>query len=89
MKDRNPKAILLQDYHAPDYRIERVALCFKLYAEKTVVESKIDLTASDLEAVTRPPLVLHGEQLSLQHLLRQSNQNDYYYQSYQRRISQY
>jgi len=69
MKDGNPKAILLQDYHAPDYRIERVALCFKLYAEKTVVESKIDLIASDLEAATRPPLVLHGEQLSLQQVM--------------------
>jgi len=69
MKDGNPKAILLQDYHAPDYRIERVALCFKLYAEKTVVESKIDLTASDLEATSRPPLVLHGEQLRLQQLV--------------------
>jgi|TARA_B110000977_G_scaffold40754_1_gene54840 aminopeptidase N len=69
MKDGNPKAILLQDYLAPDYRIERVALCFKLYAEKTVVESKIDFVASDLEAAVRPPLVLHGEQLKLKQVM--------------------
>lgn len=54
--------IYRKDYLAPDYIVNQVFLCFKLQAESTLVESKLQLAKKHADA---GPLILNGEALEL------------------------
>ncbi|MDW3096167.1 MAG: aminopeptidase N [Gammaproteobacteria bacterium] len=73
MKEGNPKAIYLKDYHQPDYLINKVDLCFELFDEKTLVHAELHIH-SNQSASNKKHLVLHGEQLKLIHVKIDDNQ---------------
>ncbi len=61
MKDAAPKMILLNDYQAPDWRIESLELVFELDPEATRVLSRLQVRRID--GVAGAPLRLYGEGL--------------------------
>jgi aminopeptidase N len=64
MREAQPAAILLRDYQAPAYLLERTELQFQLYEDHAVVDSRLQFHRNaDLPAAA--PLQLHGEELEL------------------------
>jgi aminopeptidase N len=61
MRTEEPRAIRLQDYKAPDFHIEKVALDFALDPDATRVTATLDIVRRGDDA----PLVLNGEHLKL------------------------
>lgn len=59
----SPKAILLRDYQAPPYWIEKVDLDFDLHDAGTIVTARLSLRRND--DVPAGPLVLDGQELEL------------------------
>ncbi|MBK1691663.1 aminopeptidase N [Ectothiorhodospira mobilis] len=65
MKDAAPRAIRLEDYAPPQWRVDAVYLDFALDPEQTRVRSRLELT----RLVDDPaPLVLNGQDLGLEGL---------------------
>ncbi|TQV81001.1 aminopeptidase N [Exilibacterium tricleocarpae] len=64
MKDFQPRAILLRDYRAPDYWIDKTDLHFSLAEEATDVTAELMLRRN-AEAAAGAPLVLHGQDMEL------------------------
>ena len=65
MKDATPRAIRLEDYAPPQWRVDTVHLDFHLDPERTRVRSRMELT----RLVDAPaPLVLNGQELGLEGL---------------------
>ena len=62
MRTEEPRAIRLQDYRAPDYRVEKLGLDFNLEPEATRVTSTMQILRT---TPTPAPLVLNGEHLKL------------------------
>jgi aminopeptidase N len=62
MRTEEPRAIRLQDYRKPDYRVEKLALDFKLDPQTTRVASKMEVVRIGEKGA---PLVLNGEHLKL------------------------
>jgi aminopeptidase N len=62
MRTEEPRAIRLTDYRAPDYRVEKLSLTFKLEPEATRVASTMEIVRRAKDA---SPLVLNGEHLKL------------------------
>ena len=58
-----PKTVRLEDYRAPDYRIETTDLSFRLIADATIVRARIHLVRRTALPVGQ--LVLAGEELEL------------------------
>jgi aminopeptidase N len=65
MRTDTAKAILLSDYRAPDWLVERVDLDFSLHPTQTQVRATLRLTPN---AGTPAPLVLDGDGLTLKSL---------------------
>ncbi len=65
MRTEEPRAVRLQDYRAPDYRIAKIALDFVLDPDATRVTSRMEIVRN---AQTPQPLVLNGEHLKLRGL---------------------
>ena len=61
MKTTEPRAIRLEDYHPPDYRITEIALDFVLDPEATRVSAAMKVARTGADA----PLVLDGKNLKL------------------------
>jgi aminopeptidase N len=57
MRTEEPRAVRLQDYRAPDYRVEKLSLDFKLEPDATRVASKMEIVRRAKDA---SPLVLNG-----------------------------
>jgi aminopeptidase N len=62
MRTEEPRAIRLQDYRAPDFRIAEIALAFRLDPQATRVTATSRVSRS---AQGNAPLVLNGEQMKL------------------------
>ncbi|MGD0144093.1 MAG: aminopeptidase N [Rhizomicrobium sp.] len=62
MRTEEPRAIRLQDYRAPDYRVEKLGLDFHLEPDTTRVASTMEIVRRAKDA---SPLVLNGEHLKL------------------------
>jgi aminopeptidase N len=62
MRTEEPRAVHLEDYTPPPYRIEEIALDFHLDPQATWVSSKMVVVRSSKDAT---PLVLNGEHLKL------------------------
>ncbi|MEP5567706.1 MAG: aminopeptidase N [Halioglobus sp.] len=62
MRDANPGTILLKDYQAPPYLINRTELHFELGEEETIVTSRLHLLRASQEPAE---LELHGQELEL------------------------
>jgi aminopeptidase N len=62
MRTEEPRAIRLQDYRAPDYRVEKLSLDFHLEPDATRVASTMQIVRRAKDA---SPLVLNGEHLKL------------------------
>jgi aminopeptidase N len=62
MRTEEPRAVRLQDYRAPDYRISEIALDFLLDPERTHVTATSKVARSGTAGA---PLVLNGERLKL------------------------
>ena len=62
MRDANPGTILLKDYQAPPYLINRTELHFELGEEGTIVTSRLHLLRAGQEPAE---LELHGQELEL------------------------
>ena len=62
MRDANPGTILLKDYQAPAYLINRTELHFDLGEEETTVTSRLHLLRSSQEPAA---LELQGQELEL------------------------
>ncbi|MCG5535535.1 aminopeptidase N [Ectothiorhodospira mobilis] len=65
MKDATPRAIRLEDYAPPQWRVDTVHLDFDLDPERTRVRSRMELTRLAHAPV---PLVLNGQDLGLEGL---------------------
>jgi len=65
MKTEEPKTIYLKDYTAPDYLVDDVALEFDLGESETRVTSRLSLHANPERGSEKHPLLLLGEDLSL------------------------
>ena len=55
MKDAPPKTIYLKDYKAPSHLVNTIDLCFELDAEKTVVQSKMQMKRNLSEDAANGP----------------------------------
>ena len=64
MKDAQPKAIYLNDYREPDFRIDTTELTFALEEDSTLVSSKLVMQRNQ-NAENNAALVLHGQELEL------------------------
>jgi len=62
MRTEEPRAIRLQDYRAPDYRVEKLSLDFRLEPDATRVASTMEIVRRAKDA---SPHVLNGEHLKL------------------------
>ncbi len=58
-----PKAIYLKEYSRPDYWIPQTNLLFRIFKDRTVVESRLQVKAA--EPAANRPLILNGEKLKL------------------------
>jgi len=65
---QTPHAIYLKDYQSPAYLIESVQLEFELDAERTIVNSTLQLRRNASAADSTAPLVLDGHDLKLKRL---------------------
>ncbi len=65
MVTETPKSIRLEDYRAPDYRIETVTLDFDLDEATTRVTSRLQVVAAHDRSDGIRPLVLDGDELEL------------------------
>jgi aminopeptidase N len=62
MRTKEPRAVRLEDYRPPDYRVREIALDFALDPEATRVKSRMQV---ERLAANPAPLVLDGERLKL------------------------
>ncbi|HEY5046999.1 MAG TPA: aminopeptidase N [Rhizomicrobium sp.] len=62
MRTEEPRAVRLKDYRPPDYRVESIALDFRLAPQATRVSAKMEVVRATDRAA---PLVLDGEHLKL------------------------
>ncbi len=62
MRTDTPKTVYLRDYQPPTYKVDHLALTFRLYEDKTVVTNHAQYTNIH-EA--NAPLFLHGQDLEL------------------------
>lgn len=58
-----PKAIYLKEYSRPDYLIPQTDLLFRIFEDRTIVESRLAIKAA--EPAANRPLILTGEKLKL------------------------
>lgn len=65
MKLNQPKAVLLEDYQAPDFLIEKVNLTFEIHEDRTLVRSMLSVNRNQMGGAHTRPLVLQGEELIL------------------------
>jgi aminopeptidase N len=66
MTDVQPQTIHLSDYQVPDFLIEKTDLIFSLLEAETTVTSTLLVKKNSASNKTNCPLVLHGENLTLQ-----------------------
>jgi len=67
MRDARPSAIYLKDYQPPAFTIVQTELAFDLYEDHAIVTADLTI-ARAAGAGAEVPLVLHGQELELQHL---------------------
>ena len=80
MREEKPKAILLSEYAAPDFLIDRVELDFFLGETETQVRSRLHMRRNPLSKNMQAPLVLDGAELELCSLIlseRELGEADY------------
>jgi aminopeptidase N len=63
MRTEEPRAVRLEEYRPPSYRVRELALDFALDPERTRVTARMQIERLDKEAV---PLILDGEHLTVQ-----------------------
>ena len=66
MRTEQPTAIHLTDYKQPDYLIDETHLTFELFEDHALVHSRLAMRVNAEGEGGLPPLVLHGQELTLQ-----------------------
>jgi aminopeptidase N len=69
MRNENPHVIRLQDYRAPDYRIDHVDIDVRLHPTATQVRTTSTIRPSPERPSGPVPLVLDGDELTLKAIL--------------------
>jgi aminopeptidase N len=60
------KTIYLRDYQVPEFIFDKVDLEFELNEEYTLVKSRMDVRRNSASKATHSPLILNGEELTLE-----------------------
>lgn len=66
MRTEQPQTIRLTDYRQPDYLIDETHLTFELFEDHALVHSRLLMCVNGEQGAALPPLVLHGQELTLQ-----------------------
>lgn len=66
MRTEQPLTIRLTDYQQPDYLIDETHLTFELFEDHALVHSRLLMRVNGEQGAALPPLVLHGQELTLQ-----------------------